>query len=219
MSIDNLVISLFGISDAGKTCAFRALVHDCNFDTVPTIGLGQEKASYLHVDQSIQVQLFDLGGATNFRSVWKRFYAELFGFIYIVDASNQENIQESIDIFQSMIKEQMLLKKPYVIVANKQDVSGALDKADIAKRFNVSEKIVFSSSVINSTNEKCDTGLEDALNFLIDLIIDNYSVVVKKRQKDMREQGQIEELERAEKLARVEQRRKAEETHEDRVKP
>jgi signal recognition particle receptor subunit beta len=69
----------------------RSLASDFDFDSIPTVGLGQETFEY----DGTKLKVYDLSGSPNFRSVWQRFFAEIWGFVYVVDASDRQRFEES----------------------------------------------------------------------------------------------------------------------------
>ena len=135
--IDDIIISIFGIDNAGKTCLLRSLAGNFEFDCVPTVGLGQESFMY----NDIKLTVYDLGGNAKFRSVWERFYAATWGFIWVVDASDEARINESKEALHKMIQHEFLKTKPFIVVANKQDKEGAIKAADLKKRLDLPKKI------------------------------------------------------------------------------
>jgi len=204
--LDDIVISIFGIDNAGKTCFLRSLAGDFNFDSVPTIGLGQETFMY----DDIQLTVYDLGGNSKFRSVWQRFYAEIWGYIYLVDASDSDRFQESMATLQEMQNHKMLKGKPFIVVANKQDLPGAKTAADIKQIFQLPKKIQVVDAVVTSVDlneKKCNPGVSTAVSSLIADIIKNFKDISKQRSTDLAEQQRIEEQEKAEKKARLERAR------------
>jgi ADP-ribosylation factor-like protein 13B len=201
--IDELAISIFGIDNSGKTSFLRSLSGDFNFDTVPTVGLGQE----LFMFDDIKLKVYDLGGNSQFRNVWERFYAEIWGFIYVVDASDPDRFEESKATLTEMMKHKMINGKPVVVVANKQDKAGAVNAAGLKIRFQVGRIPFYDVVATYVDNEKCHDGITNAVQDLIGSIVKNYTKLVKRRTKDLEEQRQIDDAEQKEKMARLQRRR------------
>ena len=201
--LDDIVISIFGLDNSGKTCFLRSLSGDFNFDTVPTVGLGQRTFMF----DDIQLTVYDLGGNSKFRSVWERFYAEIWGFIFLVDSSDPLRFEESKNTLNQMLKHKMLEGKPFIVVANKQDKEGSINSNELKNIFQLSKKIQFiDASVIqiNETENKCNIGVTNSVNNLINEVIKNFKNLSKKRSIDMEEQRIFDEKERDEKRKRIE---------------
>jgi ADP-ribosylation factor-like protein 13B len=202
--MDDITIAIFGLDNAGKTCFLRSLGGDFNFDSVPTVGLGQD--TFMYDDTKLQV--YDLGGAANFRSIWQRFFAEIWGFVYVVDASDTGRFEESCATLNEMVNHPMMRSKPYIVVANKQDKEGAVPALLLKKQFKLGRKIgVYNAIVTQPDGDKCNSGVSAAVSALINEIIAKYDKLGEKRDSDIEEQKGIDEAEAAEKRARIEKRR------------
>jgi ADP-ribosylation factor-like protein 13B len=202
--IDEVAISIFGLDNAGKTSFLRALCGDSNFDTVPTVGLGQEHFMY----DDIKLKVYDLGGNAQFRKVWQRFYAEIWGFIYVVDAADEDRFEESSKTLQEMIAHKMVKGKPFIVVANKQDKQGAIQAAALKMRFQMGRKVLFYDAVATQVEDgKCHEGVTAAVSALVAQILNSYPSMAKRREKDLDEQRQIDEKEEQEKRERLARRR------------
>ena len=204
--IDDIVISIFGIDNAGKTCLLRSLAGNYNFDSVPTVGLGQESFMY----DDIHLTVYDLGGNSKFRSVWQRFFAEIWGFIYVVDAADESRFSESRETLEKMMAEKMLKGKPFIVVANKQDKEGAVPAKDLRSKLNIPKNVPVIDAVVTQCNEaegKCNEGVSQAVSTLIADIVKDFPKLAKKREKDLIEQHEIDEKEKAAKKERLEKAR------------
>lgn len=208
--LDDVAISIFGIDNAGKTCFLRSLAGDFNFDTIPTIGFGQEQFMY----DDIKLKVYDLGGDAKFRNVWTRYFAEIWGFIYVVDASDPDRFEESAKQLKEMVQHKMLTGKPYIVVANKQDKPNAVKADQLKKLFksvpNIKKVQFLDASVTTIQDNKCNEGVSTATSQLIVDILDNFQKIGQRRIEDMKDQEEIEKREREEKLARLRAKREEE---------
>ncbi|KAJ1470521.1 ADP-ribosylation factor family-domain-containing protein, partial [Baffinella frigidus] len=88
----NLTIILIGLDNAGKTTLLYGLRNELpKADVTPTIGFRPSKL----VSGKYTIQWFDVGGAKNFRRVWQKYYPEVHGVIFVVDAANAERFEEA----------------------------------------------------------------------------------------------------------------------------
>jgi ADP-ribosylation factor-like protein 13B len=53
------------------------------------------------------------------------------GIIFVIDSSNVESIIESKNVFKMLMSHDFLIGKPFLIVANKQDLVGSFDCIEI----------------------------------------------------------------------------------------
>jgi ADP-ribosylation factor-like protein 13B len=113
---------LMGLDNAGKTTVLNALTGCGGSDTMPTYGFSSSSAKH----GAYRLQLYDVGGGRNIRRIWKTYLPEAHGIIFIVDASDIPRVQEAAGCLQQIAEEPAMQGKPLLILANKQDVSGAL---------------------------------------------------------------------------------------------
>ena len=200
--IDDIVISIFGIDNAGKTCLLRSLSGNYEFDSVPTVGLGQETFMY----DDIKLTVYDLGGSSKFRSVWQRFFAEIWGFIWVIDAADPERFKENQETLDKMMQNKMLEGKPFIVVANKQDLEGAIPAKQLREHINLPKNIKIVDAIVTQCNpeeNKCNQGVADAVSSLIADIVKNYQKIADKRVEDLEEQKKIDEREKQAKMERI----------------
>lgn len=73
-------------------------------DIAPTLG-------YTYVDlqlDNFDIKVFDLGGGKRIRGIWKSYYAEVHGVIFVIDASAEDRLSECQETLQ------MVLNQDYV---------------------------------------------------------------------------------------------------------
>ena len=155
----------------------------------------------------IKLTVYDLGGNSKFRSVWQRFFAEIWGFIWVVDASDPERFEESKETLKEMMKHKMLKGKPFIVVANKQDKEGAVPAKELRSKLALPKNVQCVDAVVTQCNEaegKCNEGVSTAVSQLIAEIVKNYADLAKKRVKDLEEQKKIDDEEKKAKKERLE---------------
>ena len=85
---------MLGLDNAGKTCAAKSLVGESLDNVAPTIGFSKVSTKY----KGFNVTIYDLGGSKSFRGIWPKYYHEVHGFIFIVDASDAERLEETAEV-------------------------------------------------------------------------------------------------------------------------
>ncbi|KAJ1445263.1 ADP-ribosylation factor-related protein 1-like protein [Pelagophyceae sp. CCMP2097] len=116
-----------GLDGAGKTAAFertkqsfaRRNTTAVPFDKIaPTLGLNIAKLDIL----GCRVTVWDLGGDSKMRGIWKRYYPEAHGVVFVIDAADPARFQEAKGAFSSACAHAELLDVPILIFANKSDL-------------------------------------------------------------------------------------------------
>lgn len=95
----NIYLLMLGLDNAGKTCTAKTLVGE-NLDNVaPTIGFSKVTTKY----KGFNVSIYDLGGSKSFRGIWPKYFHEVHGFIFVVDASDNERLEETAEVSFSQL--------------------------------------------------------------------------------------------------------------------
>ncbi|XP_010126895.1 PREDICTED: ADP-ribosylation factor-like protein 13B, partial [Chlamydotis macqueenii] len=96
-------------------------------DVAPTVGF-----SKVNLKQGrFEVTIFDLGGGKQIRDIWRNYYAESHGVIFVVDSSDVARMGETREAMREVLNSPKISGKPMLVLANKQDREGALSEADI----------------------------------------------------------------------------------------
>jgi ADP-ribosylation factor-like protein 3 len=81
-------------------------------DTVaPTIGYSQSEI----VHKNEKIKLIDLGGAKSFRDSWRHYYDDAYGFVYVLDSSEESRLGENRDVLKQLLQEEKVKGKPLLM--------------------------------------------------------------------------------------------------------
>ena len=123
----NLTFLLLGLDGAGKTTVLNDCVGDLTKEAKKTMGFGSCKME----QDGFCVTLFDVAGSEVFRRTWKKYYARVHAVVWVVDASDAARVAEARDALATCLADPLLSTKPVLVLANKQDVAGALSEAAV----------------------------------------------------------------------------------------
>uniref|UniRef100_A0A182M878 ADP-ribosylation factor-like protein 13B n=1 Tax=Anopheles culicifacies TaxID=139723 RepID=A0A182M878_9DIPT len=84
-----------------------------------------------------EIKLIEIGGGSDLRDIWKYYFLDALAVIFVIDASNIHNICESYKIFQNLMAHEFLAGKPFLILANKQDLPESVDCIEICEYLDV----------------------------------------------------------------------------------
>ncbi|XP_076035516.1 uncharacterized protein LOC143021723 isoform X2 [Oratosquilla oratoria] len=214
----DVTLLLVGLDNAGKTTAAKGIVGDPVEDVAPTIGFAPEELEY----RGCSITIYDLGGGVRIRPVWKNYFAEVHGVIFVVDASDPSRAEECKQVLINLLSHKQISGKPILLLANKQDVDAAMDEIDVCEKLDLECIVnrykcptrVETCSSITTNKGKPDKPIADGFRWLIDSIIAEY-VQLNKRVKDDKEkqrlQFQRENDERRERIRRIREEREKEE--------
>ena len=81
---------MLGLDSAGKTTLLYKLKLDKVLQTTPTIGFNVETVKY----KSLNMTMWDIGGQEKIRPLWRHYYDNVDGVIFIVDSNDCGRIEE-----------------------------------------------------------------------------------------------------------------------------
>ncbi|CUE71451.1 ADP-ribosylation factor, putative [Bodo saltans] len=150
-----------GLDAAGKTTILK---HGEIVAIMPTAGQNVEIIAYKHLD----FICWDVGGPDKIRPLWRHYYQDTRARIMVVDSNDHYRLAEAAHECRKQCSEPELLGVPLLILANKQDLPGALNIEDMAHEFNKGEGSV--QGCIATTGEGVYEGL-DWLAWAVDHLI------------------------------------------------
>lgn len=98
-------------------------------DTVPTIGFNVESIEYRNVSFTV----WDVGGQSKIRALWKHYFQNAQGLIFVVDCNDGERMGEARDELQRLVSEPELRDVKVLVFANKQDLPQAMNVAQVSE--------------------------------------------------------------------------------------
>jgi small GTP-binding protein len=123
-------ILMVGLDAAGKTTILYKLKLGEVVNTIPTIGFNVETVEY----KNISFNVWDVGGQDKIRLLWRHYYTNTQGLIYVVDSNDRERIDENREELHKMLSEEELKDAVLLVFANKQDLPGALTCPEITDK-------------------------------------------------------------------------------------
>ena len=159
-------IILLGVDDSGKTKIFSQLKNYKNPEAIPTIGFNIEIIYY----KDIQLTIYDVGGQDKLRVLWKHHYKLSDGIIFVLDSTDNDNIEDAAVELKKMFIDEDLYECPILVMANKQDLSGAFSPAEIINKFGFGEIDRRKFHVIG-TSVITGEGIEEGLDWIVDALI------------------------------------------------
>ncbi|XP_013394265.1 ADP-ribosylation factor-like [Lingula anatina] len=125
---DPAKILMLGLDAAGKTTILYRVKLSDSITTLPTIGFNVETVSPC---KGLTFTVWDVGGQEKFRHLWKHYYQNTQGLIYVVDSSDRERLDEAREELFGIMESPEMKGVPVVVIANKQDLPGALSTAQM----------------------------------------------------------------------------------------
>merc|ERR1712137_1263575 len=130
-------ILMVGLDAAGKTTILYKLKLGELVTTIPTIGFNVETVQY----KQISFTVWDVGGQDKIRPLWRHYYQNTQGIIFVVDSNDRDRIDESHNTEHSakeelhrMLAEDELRDAVLLVFCNKQDLPNAMSVNDVTTK-------------------------------------------------------------------------------------
>ncbi|GCB68510.1 ADP-ribosylation factor 4-like [Scyliorhinus torazame] len=123
-------ILMVGLDAAGKTTILYKLKLGEIVTTIPTIGFNVETVEY----KNISFTVWDVGGQDKIRPLWRHYFQNTQGLIFVVDTNDRERIQEASAELHKIIQEDELKDAVLLVFANKQDLPNAMTISDVTEK-------------------------------------------------------------------------------------
>ncbi|XP_045122217.1 ADP-ribosylation factor 4 [Portunus trituberculatus] len=128
-------ILMVGLDAAGKTTILYKLKLGEIVTTIPTIGFNVETVEY----KNISFTVWDVGGQDKIRPLWRHYFQNTQGLIFVVDSNDKERITEASDELAKMLHEDELRDAVLLVFANKQDLPNAMTAAELTDRLGLNQ--------------------------------------------------------------------------------
>ncbi|KAF0028682.1 hypothetical protein F2P81_017787 [Scophthalmus maximus] len=123
-------ILMVGLDAAGKTTILYKLKLGEIVTTIPTIGFNVETVEY----KNICFTVWDVGGQDKIRPLWRHYFQNTQGLIFVVDSNDRERVAESAEELNKMIQEDELKEAVLLVFANKQDLPNAMGVTELTDK-------------------------------------------------------------------------------------
>ncbi|KAK2971037.1 hypothetical protein RJ640_025811 [Escallonia rubra] len=154
-------ILMVGLDAAGKTTILYKLKLGEIVTTIPTIGFNVETVEY----KNISFTVWDVGGQDKIRPLWRHYFQNTQGLIFVVDSNDRDRVVEARDELHRMLNEDELRDAVLLVFANKQDLPNAMNAAEITDKLGL-HSLRQRHWYIQSTCATSGEGLYEGLDWL-----------------------------------------------------
>ena len=162
----NVRILMVGLDAAGKTSVLYQLKMSELVKTIPTIGFNVETLDY----KGLTFTIWDVGGQDKIRMLWKHYYQNTDGIIFVVDSNDKERIKLSEEVLKLTLAEEDLKNSALLVMANKQDLSGALSPNEVTHQLGMNE-IKSRNWLVQGTSAQTGQGFKEGLYWLANTLL------------------------------------------------
>jgi len=164
-------ILILGLDGAGKTTLLYRLQVGEVVTTIPTIGFNVEQVTY----KNLKFQVWDLGGQTSIRPYWRCYYSNTDAIIYVVDSADRDRMGISKQELVSMLEEEELKSAILVVLANKQDIEGAMSVTEVHQALGLEALKNRTFQIFKASAVRGD-GLDESMEWLSNALTNKKAV-------------------------------------------
>ncbi|XP_017574003.1 ADP-ribosylation factor 4-like [Pygocentrus nattereri] len=154
-------ILMVGLDAAGKTTILYKLKLGEIVTTIPTIGFNVETVEY----KNICFTVWDVGGQDKIRPLWRHYFQNTQGLIFVVDSNDRERVAESAEELSKMLQEDELREAVLLVFANKQDLPNAMAVSELTDKLGL-QSLRSRTWYVQATCATQGTGLYEGLDWL-----------------------------------------------------
>ena len=159
-------ILMVGLDAAGKTTILYQLKMGETVKTIPTIGFNVETLDY----KGLNFTVWDVGGQYKIRILWKHYYQNTDGLIFVVDSNDKERIKEVEEELKKMLAEEELKDCAVLVLANKQDLNGALSPGEVTEKLGMGS-LKGRTWLVQGTSATTGQGLKEGLDWMASVLL------------------------------------------------
>ena len=159
-------ILILGLDSAGKTTILRKFCGE-PIDTIePTLGFNIKTLEH----KNYQLNFWDVGGQKTIRAYWRNYFERTDGLIWVVDSADLARLEICKTELTNLLDQEKLAGASLLILANKQDVGGALNADEISKALGLKEESSFQNRhwSIRGCSAVTGEGLVEGMDWMVE---------------------------------------------------
>lgn len=123
-----LRILILGLDNAGKTTILKKFCGERIDSIEPTLGFNIKTLEH----KGYKLNCWDVGGQKTIRAYWRNYFEKTDGLIWVVDSADVARLEVCRTELGKLLQQEKLAGASLLVLANKQDVLGALCPSEIA---------------------------------------------------------------------------------------
>ena len=157
---------MVGLDAAGKTTILYQLKMNETVKTIPTIGFNVETLDY----KGLNFTVWDVGGQDKIRVLWKHYYQNTDGLIFVVDYNDKDRVDDAAEELKKMLAEEELKDCVLLVMANKQDLKDAITPNEVTDKLGLSQ-LRGRQWLVQGTSATTGQGLKEGLDWMAGVLL------------------------------------------------
>ena len=129
-------ILMLGLDNTGKTTLFNRINASQKemISEGPTMGYNVQPVRF----RKLSCRLWDVGGRSQIRNLWKHYYQGTDALIYVVDSTDTDRIADAGEEIKRVLSHQEMRGVPVLVIANKQDLKTCIKPIEVKRQLDLS---------------------------------------------------------------------------------
>ena len=159
-------ILLLGLDNAGKTTMTKKINGEDISEVAPTLGFQIKTMQIAAGANTYHLNIWDVGGQTTLRSYWRNYFEATDAVVFVVDCADTRRLQDAKRELDKLLVEEKLAGATLLIMANKQDLPGAVKAAEISAMLELNT-IVSRHWHVQMCSAVGGDGLQEGINWMV----------------------------------------------------
>ncbi|NXK45962.1 ARL11 protein, partial [Chauna torquata] len=159
-------VVMLGLDLAGKSTLLYKLKSGQVMETCPTVGFNVES---LQTPCGVSFTLWDVGGQSSLRASWPHYLEDTNTLVFVLDSTDMARLPEALAALEEALGHPSLAGVPVLLLANKQEVPGALAPAELGQQLQQG-LLVGHPWVLRGCSARTGQGLQEALGVLGEML-------------------------------------------------
>jgi len=156
---------ILGLDNAGKTTVMKRICGEDVHEISPTVGFNIKSLDY----NGYVINFWDVGGQKSIRTYWRNYFEQTDGIMWVVDSVDRFRLEECRLQLHDLLKQERLAGASLLILANKQDLGGALSFEQIAEALDLHSDAISTNrhwKILGCSAIRGD-GLSEGISWLV----------------------------------------------------
>ena len=129
-------ILFLGLDNAGKTTLLRRMKDNVVGIYEPTFHPNYDNL----IVGNIHFHTFDLGGHESSRPLWRNYWEDIDGIVFLVDAVDSQRFEEAKKELHNLVREEKIAETPILVLGNKIDKPKAVSEPVLRTQLSFPQK-------------------------------------------------------------------------------
>lgn len=168
---DNKIHARFlivGLDGAGKTAILYKLKCNEIITTLPKTSVNVEDFE----TKEMTFTVWDVAGKDRVRPVWRHYYENSDGLIFVVDSANRERVKDAAEELHKILDDDLMHDVPVLVFANKMDLPTAMSENQLIDSLRLQE-VQRNKWSVQQCSAITGHGLSEGLQRIVTMVYDS----------------------------------------------